>query len=52
MKDKSAPTLEERIAGIESGEEAGTDFGTDSWLWMILFGVIVPIALLTWGWFG
>jgi len=44
--------LERRIAALESGEEAGTDFDFASWCWMILFGVVLPAGLLLWGWFG
>lgn len=44
--------LERRVAAIEAGQEAGSDFTLGSWLWMILLGVVVPIALLMWGWVG
>lgn len=49
-KQASALNLEERISAIESGREAGTDFGVKSWLWMLLFGVVMPVGLLVWGW--
>ncbi len=44
--------LERRIAALESGTAAGEDFDTRSWFWMLLFGVVVPVLLLLWGWFG
>ena len=46
------PELERRILALESGTEAGTDFDLASWCWMILLGIVVPIGLLLWGWFG
>lgn len=46
------PELERRLAAIESGAEAGSDFDAASWIWMILFGVVLPVALLIWGWAG
>lgn len=47
-----APELERRIAALESGEETGADFDAASWFWMILLGVVLPVGLLLWGWFG
>jgi hypothetical protein len=44
--------LERRIAALESGEESGADFDAVSWCWMILFGIVLPVCLLLWGWFG
>jgi cobalamin biosynthesis protein CobD/CbiB len=46
------PELERRVAAIESGAEAGTDFDAASWFWMVMLGVVGPLALLLWGWFG
>jgi hypothetical protein len=46
------PELERRVAALESGAEAGTDFDAASWFWMVMLGVVVPAALLLWGWFG
>jgi len=46
------PELERRIAALESGGETGADFDAASWVWMILLGVVLPVALLLWGWFG
>jgi hypothetical protein len=46
------PELERRIAALELGEETGADFDAASWVWMILLGVVLPVALLLWGWFG
>jgi hypothetical protein len=46
------PALERRIAALESGAETGADFDAASWVWMILLGVVLPVGLLLWGWFG
>jgi len=46
------PELERRIAALESGGETGADFDFASWVWIILLGVVLPVALLLWGWFG
>jgi hypothetical protein len=46
------PELERRLVAIEAGGEAGSDFDAVSWVWMILFGVVLPIVLLIWGWVG
>jgi hypothetical protein len=51
MKDEARPELERRIAAIETGGEGGDDFDTTSWFWMILLGVVLPIALIVSGWF-
>lgn len=48
--DPLHPDLERRLAAIESGEQAGSDFDTASWVWMILLGIVLPILLLAWGW--
>jgi hypothetical protein len=50
--DPLQPELERRLAAIESGAEAGSDFDAASWVWMILLGVALPVALLIWGWLG
>jgi len=46
------PELDRRLAAIESGAEAGSDFDAISWVWMILIGVVLPVVLLIWGWVG
>jgi hypothetical protein len=46
------PELERRIAALESGAETGADFDLVSWWWMVLLGVLLPVGLLLWGWFG
>jgi hypothetical protein len=46
------PELERRVAALESGTDAGSDFDTASWFWLVLLGVVGPVALLVWGWFG
>jgi hypothetical protein len=44
--------LERRVAALESGTDAGSDFDAASWFWMVLLGIVGPVALLVWGWFG
>ena len=47
------PELERRVAALESSAtEAGSDFDATSWFWMLMLGVVGPVALLLWGWFG
>ena len=46
------PELERRVAALEAGADAGSDFDAASWFWMVLLGILVPVALLVWGWFG
>jgi hypothetical protein len=47
------PGLEQRVAALESSvADAGSDFDAASWFWMLMLGVVVPVALLLWGWFG
>ncbi len=41
--------LEARIAELEKGE-TGADFDALSWLWMVLFGIMLPAALILLGW--
>lgn len=46
------PELERRVAALEAGSDAGSDFDAASWVWLILLGIVGPVALLVWGWFG
>ena len=46
------PELERRIAALEQAENQGGGFGAADWAWLALLGVIVPAALLVWGWQG
>lgn len=46
------PELERRVAALEAGPDAGSDFDARSWFWLILLGIVGPGALLLWGWFG
>ncbi len=46
------PELERRVAALEAGSETGSDFDSASWVWLIVFGIVGPAALLLWGWFG
>ena len=51
-REELDPELERRVAALESGAEAGTDFDAASWFWMVMLGVVGPAVLLLWGWFG
>jgi hypothetical protein len=42
------PELEARIAALEADQESA-DFDSVSWLWMILFGIVLPLVLLVVG---
>lgn len=46
------PELERRVIALEAGTDSGSDFDAASWFWMVLLGILVPVALLVWGWFG
>jgi len=50
MADDLPPELQERITALEDPARQGSDFDGVSWVWLILLGVIVPLALLVWGW--
>ncbi len=43
------PELEARIAALEQADR-GEDFDAVSWLWMTLFGIALPVALVCIGW--
>ena len=43
--------LERRIAAIERDDHDG-DLNALSWFWLLLFGVLIPAALLAWGWWA
>ncbi len=43
--------LERRIAAIERNDVAG-EMNARSWMWLLLFGVLIPAALLLWGWWA
>lgn len=45
------PPLELRVAAIERDDRAGELTGR-SWMWLLLFGVLIPAALLLWGWWA
>ena len=45
------PTLELRLAALESQAETGDDFDAASWCWLIFLGVILPTGLIILGWF-
>jgi hypothetical protein len=50
MTEDLPPELEERITALEDPACQGADFDGVSWVWLILLGVLVPLALLVWGW--
>ena len=50
MAGELPPGLEERVAALEDPAQQGSDFDTASWVWLILLGVALPLALLLWGW--
>ena len=53
MADPLRPQeLDDRIAALESGREAGEDFDARSWAWLIVLGILMPAALLLAGWFA
>jgi hypothetical protein len=43
------PELEARIAVLENADR-GEDFDAVSWVWMALFGIVLPLALVCVGW--
>ncbi len=43
------PELEARISALESAA-SDRDFDALSWFWMILFGIMLPAALIVLGW--
>jgi hypothetical protein len=47
---KLHPELERRIAELENPENQGASFGGSDWLWLALLGVVLPAAILLWGW--
>ena len=44
------PDLDARIVALEAVSGETKDFDARSWAWLVLLGVIVPIALLIIGW--
>ena len=44
------PDLEARIVALEAVSGQTKDFDARSWAWLVLLGVILPIALLLIGW--
>lgn len=44
------PELARRLEVIaRQGRDAG-EFDVRSWIWLVLLGLVVPAALLLWGW--
>ncbi len=52
VREPLEPELERRVCALEAGADAGSDFDAASWFWMLLLGIVGPVALLVWGWFG
>jgi hypothetical protein len=46
-----APELEARIATFENAAPTA-DFGAAGWFWMVLLGVLIPLAMLIAGWWA
>lgn len=44
--------LERRIATLEAPAECGDDFDVVSYLWLFVLGILLPLVLLTIGWWG
>jgi hypothetical protein len=44
------PELARRIEILEREVDSSGDFNRASWFWLLLFGVVIPVALLLWGW--
>ena len=43
------PELEARIAALENADRC-EDFDAVSWVWLVLFGIVVPLTLVCIGW--
>jgi hypothetical protein len=43
------PELEARVAALEAGA-SDADFDALSWVWMLLFGIVLPVSLIVLGW--
>jgi hypothetical protein len=43
-----APGLEARLRVLESAA-SDTDFDALSWIWMVLFGIVLPVVLIVLG---
>ena len=48
-RERWPPELERRIEALERSG-GGQDLDARSWFWLLLFGVLIPAALLLWGW--
>jgi hypothetical protein len=42
------PGLEARLTVLESAA-SDTDFDARSWMWMVLFGIVLPVVLILLG---
>lgn len=49
MADRLPSELVRRIDALENAA-AQRDFDRRSWLWLVLLGVVLPVALLIVGW--
>jgi hypothetical protein len=43
------PELERRVRLLEDPSNQGADFDASSWFWLIVLGIVVPIAAITLG---
>lgn len=43
--------LQRRLEILEDPRNQGEGFGTTDWVWLVVLGILFPVALLIWGWF-
>ena len=49
LRELLPPELEARVAELEAGA-SDTDFDAVSWVWMMLFGIALPVSLIFLDW--
>jgi hypothetical protein len=49
-RDALPAELERRIAILEDPANQGAEFDASSWMWLLVLGLLMPIAILVWGW--
>lgn len=49
-KSEEDEELERRIVILEDPANQGGGFGATDWLWLAILGVVLPVALVIWGW--
>jgi len=48
--EKAPDELQRRLARLSERAEQGADFDAVSWFWLLLLGLVGPIALIILGW--